>query len=144
MKATEFVKKFGIVRAKQILDHAPEGAASFDFIGIKYSNGSRLVGKKHIGLNHLKRLVESHELVEILEGLGNAKSIVENKPKGATRYLRGYYLKEARYIYEYSIHLKVWRQNGRHKEWSAMWNGSSSIRELKQAIADFEACKEVS
>ncbi|WP_425917777.1 hypothetical protein [Acinetobacter sp. TSRC1-2] len=63
MNATEFVKKFGIVRAKQILDHAPEGAASFDFIGIKYSNGSRLVGKKHIGLNHLKRLVESHELV---------------------------------------------------------------------------------
>ena len=64
MNAFEFVKKYGLNRATEILQYMPEGAASFDFINIEYSVGMRLVGKKHIRLDLVKRIVESHEVIK--------------------------------------------------------------------------------
>lgn len=64
MNAFEFVKKYGLNRATEILQYMPEGAASFDFINIEYSVGMRFVGKKHIRLDLVKRIVDSHEIVE--------------------------------------------------------------------------------
>ncbi len=76
MNAFEFVKKYGLNRATEILQYMPEGAASFDFINIEYSVGRRLVGKKHIRLDLVKRIVESHELVEFFDGISEIKDIL--------------------------------------------------------------------
>lgn len=59
MKANEFVKKFGWEYAKERME---------------YCKGARLVGMEI----ELKRLVESHELVEKHNGLDNAKSLINH------------------------------------------------------------------
>lgn len=147
MKANEFVKKFGWDLCNSVVEMSINHKNSMYWGMITDTEGGFVYknmlgdGDNFVLIVDLKRLVESHELVELLGGLDDAKAIVVNKPKGATRYHRGYYLKEARYIYEYSVHLKVWMQNGRHKEWSAMWNSSNSISEIKKAIADVESCQ---
>jgi len=53
MKATEFVKKFGLNTTENYADHC-------------------------VNINDLKRLVKSHELVEAYGGLDRAKDFVEN------------------------------------------------------------------
>jgi len=90
MKANEFVKKFGIERAKQIVN-ADDSVHALVFATTKVS------------FLDLKRLVESHELVMDYYGLTRAKEHAESNYTAPE-------LKAA----------------------------------LKQAIADVEACKEVS
>lgn len=61
MKAIEFVKKFGVERAKQMVN-ADDSVHALVFATTKVS------------FLDLKRLVESHELVEKVGGLENAKT----------------------------------------------------------------------
>ena len=61
MKANEFVKKFGWLRAKQILKYSDDSHRYFiaDGISTTYSK----YGDGFYSLADLKRLVESHELI---------------------------------------------------------------------------------
>lgn len=63
MKANEFVKKFGLERAKQFVnaDHTAH-ALVFATTGVSFID--------------LKRLIESHELVEKVGGMDKAKMLL--------------------------------------------------------------------
>lgn len=64
MKATEFVKKYG-------------GEAAKDFLDLpSYSIDQLLMLQSGLNCKDLKRLVESHELVESLGGLNATKELL--------------------------------------------------------------------
>jgi len=67
MKATEFVKDYGLGEAKRVLKDA-RGC-----VGVK------LYGKYEFSTDELKRLVESHELVNHMGGLEKAMDAVINQ-----------------------------------------------------------------
>ena len=72
MKANEFVKKFGWGWAKDVVNNQPKTDAQiFNPYNQKYSSSYNI--KKGVSVAWLKRLVESHELVEKHSGLENAK-----------------------------------------------------------------------
>ena len=79
MKANEFVRQFGISTAKDVLDNADVyKAACF-----------AMITEPRIDNTELKRLVESHELVESKGGLIKAKEILADNPvwcSGSKRY----------------------------------------------------------
>jgi len=91
MKANEFVKRFGTGEAKRLLKDS-RGCSSVSLYGGEYK----------FDTDDLKRLVESHELMESKGGLDAAKNIVKSQ----------------------------------HNLYTDM--------RLVQAIADVEACKEIS
>ena len=65
MKANEFVKKFGIKSAKYWIDHFNSmNTLPDEFINIEF-------------LGNLKRIVESHELVENHNGVDMAKRFID-------------------------------------------------------------------
>ena len=81
MKANEFVKKFGV----HIADHCLNDCASPDDRWFIY-HGALIDGED---FDDLKRLVESHELVESKGGLIKAKEILADNPvwcSGSKRY----------------------------------------------------------
>lgn len=93
MKANEFVRKFGWVWAKEVVDNQPKiDAQIFNPYNAKYS--SKYTLKKGVSVAHLKRLVESYELVESWGGLEDAKlydfDSFKDKPNSA-----GYKLMQA-------------------------------------------------
>lgn len=75
MKANEFVKKFGLKITKKILSNAPDWA--YETAGIKdYANkewSKNYPMGAYVKVDDLKRLVESHELVESVGGIEKAK-----------------------------------------------------------------------
>ena len=83
MKANEFVKRFGLDSAKNILNNMPAMATSYrvsenNALGMgglygRISNINGNINGNIISLIDLKRLIDSHELVEKLGGLENAK-----------------------------------------------------------------------
>ena len=78
MKATELIKNKGIEYAKDIVESAPDGVLAwnegYEFVcgtAINISDEDR--EKYFVDMSDLKRLVESHELVEKWQGLNAAK-----------------------------------------------------------------------
>ena len=71
MKANEFVKKFGWEKAKKIVG------------GFNYNSSNKFItslkDNSAIHIDDLKRLVESHELMESKGGLDAAKNIVKSQ-----------------------------------------------------------------
>ena len=73
MRANEFVKKFGWGWAKDVVNNQPKTDAQiFNPYNQKYSSSYNI--KKGVSVAWLKRIVESHELVEKVGGLENAKT----------------------------------------------------------------------
>ena len=70
MKANEFLRDNGIVKCSRIVEDLSEQGVDSDFI------------------KDLKRLVESHELIEQYNGLFEAKELIRVSPK-LTSELRG-------------------------------------------------------
>ena len=70
MKANEFLRDNGIVKCSRIVDDLSEQGVDSDFT------------------KDLKRLVESHELIEQYNGLFEAKELIRVSPK-LTSELRG-------------------------------------------------------
>jgi len=68
LKANEFVKKFGIKEAKKVL-HCMDDASEFKI----YMPGDTWDKPTLIDAVGLRRLVESHELVEYMGGIDKAK-----------------------------------------------------------------------
>ena len=95
MKANEFVKKFGWEYSKHILNED-----SVILVDLNYT--------------HLKRLIKSHELVEI-HGFEKSKEIVANAPS--------------------DDHFYSWVLGN-----SGVRDKTVNIGELRKAIADVESC----
>ena len=76
MRANEFVKKFGWGWAKDVVNNQPKTDAQiFNPYNQKYSSSYNI--KKGVSVAWLKRIVESHELVEKVGGLSMAKHFYE-------------------------------------------------------------------
>lgn len=71
MKANEFVKKFGIAEAKKVL-HCMDDATEFT----TYMPGDTWDKPTLIDAVGLRRLIESHELVEKLGGMEECKMLI--------------------------------------------------------------------
>ena len=83
MKATEFVREYGIDTARECLEERPKGWESCylklsNFELVKYIPSPL----DFIDVDDLKRLVESHELVESIGGLEFTKDFI--KQTGST------------------------------------------------------------
>lgn len=107
MKANEFIKKFGLKLAQRDI-------AALDSGFIKHDDFL-----EHYGfdiLDDLKRLVESHELVEV-HGYEQSKEIVANAPS--------------------DDHFYSWTLGD-----SGVRDKTVNIGELRQAILDVESCNE--
>ena len=91
MKASEFVKEFGIEKAKLLL--STQGKTVAELKGeytakqLKEYQGY-IVSGDLMSFVELKRLVESHELIEQYNGLFEAKELIRVSPK-LTSELRG-------------------------------------------------------
>ena len=72
MKANEFVKKFGIEKAKQAVGFGNKYAEN-GLLRLETFDGDEI----DVVIDDLKRLVESHELVEEYGGLDKAKAQAE-------------------------------------------------------------------
>lgn len=70
MKANEFVKKFGWEEAKKIVGEFNYNSRNKFITSLKDNSA--------INIYDLKRLIESHELVEKVGGLSMAKDFYEN------------------------------------------------------------------
>ena len=68
MKANEFVKKFGIIESKELLN-----AQCFTMRQIA------LFSHVHKHIEDLKRLVESHAIVDMYGGLDEAKKLINSQ-----------------------------------------------------------------
>ena len=74
MRANEFVKKFGWGWAKDVVNNQPKTDAQiFNPYNQKYSSSYNI--KKGVSVAWLKRIVESHELVESWGGLDLARKV---------------------------------------------------------------------
>ena len=112
MKANEFVKKFGWGWAKDVVNNQPKTDAQiFNPYNQKYSSSYNI--KKGVSVAWLKRLVESHELVESFGGLEMAKESLKNLPS------------------EYQSYTMTRDDTG----------ATTQSFKLKQAIADVESCQ---
>lgn len=72
MRANEFVKKFGLVKSRDVVKNAPKDDCSYSIeIGIYLDRYA--FSKYEVYIDDLKRLVESHELVEACGGIDVVK-----------------------------------------------------------------------
>lgn len=76
MKANEFVKKFGWEEAEEIVGGLPEKFKFKPLVSVCWDNNTYKYSDRFKPRSSLKRLVESHELVEELGGLYEAKNYV--------------------------------------------------------------------
>lgn len=116
MKANEFVKKHGLNKAKVLLSTQGKTIANlkneYTVEQLKEYQGY-IVSDDLMSLVELKRLIESHELVEKMGGLNGAKNNLS--------------------LFESSLAIGLY-----HGVVGA--NAEAQISELKQAIADVESC----
>ncbi|MGI3277771.1 hypothetical protein ACRVCV_10850 [Acinetobacter baumannii] len=79
MKPEQFIREFGVEKAREVVEGAPSSATtarpSLDFKHYLYGRCEN-AGGSHILLSDLKRLVESVDLVDSLGGLKAARSEV--------------------------------------------------------------------
>ena len=115
MNANEFVKKFGWDRAKEIINGAGDHHRYFiaDSISVTYSKYSDCFDS----IDALKRLVESHEMVERFGGLDKAKKSLETAYKRFTTKI------------SYSVETD-----------DKTYLTGVFIEDLEQAITDVESC----
>lgn len=81
MKANKFVRKFGLGWARDVVNNQPKTDAQiFNPYNQKYSSNYSI--KNGVSVAFLKRLVESHDLVELCGGLSSAKDFLIARSNG--------------------------------------------------------------
>lgn len=142
MKANEFVKEYGLDRAKEAVMNMPN---DWEYCCLRIPDFEFLKRVSSIAdcvdMDDLKRLVESHEIVGRCGGLDKSKLIVSKSPSNAESYQDGYYFRESP-VFEF--------HNGIHGQWNLTENngeyfkkrGFNPIRidRLGAAIADVGSC----
>lgn len=89
MRANEFVKKFGWIKAKDVVRNSPESFNDswncYRARDNKYSNRFK-PSLDIVNISDLKRLIESHEIVECMGGLEEAKYILKMSELNGHKY----------------------------------------------------------
>ena len=94
MKANKFVEKFGWDKAKEVVSFTSnvcEDPTHFDSdldIYVHSDDFKGVMDESDVCIGDLKRLIESHELIEQYNGLFEAKELIRVSPK-LTSELRG-------------------------------------------------------
>lgn len=119
MKATEFVKKYGIEFAKKwFVKNVGDTPTHQKYVNIVDGEPKGIISTASYGGFHvaeLKRLIDSHELVAI-HGYARSKSVVADAPS--------------------DDHYYSWALGD-----SGVYDKTVNIGELRKAIADVEACQ---
>lgn len=76
MKANEFVKKFGLAKTRKLVQ-GYSNTTTYNFYDYCFDSSSGEYVS--VSLSQLKRIVESHELVEKLGGLESAKKELQRQ-----------------------------------------------------------------
>ena len=133
MKANEFVKKFGWDKAKEVASFTSNVCADpthFDSdldIYVHFDDFKGVMDESDVCIADLKRLVESHELVERVGGLDRVKKALDGKHIGYTHF---YLHSNDRYVF-LDHYVDFIPDHAQH------------IGMFNKAIKDAEACKEV-
>lgn len=142
MKACQFVKANGWQKAKDVLKNA-------HWENIAYGNGyyySNSCSKNDVLLNDLKRLVESHEIIEKGQGLDVCKDIFLSVYSDESEYLNRLgveYKKSSKNLEDKALMLcsdGVWIDSSYLNDELDGTSGFINLKQLKQAIADEESC----
>ncbi|AVE56057.1 hypothetical protein APD02_11970 [Acinetobacter baumannii] len=72
MKPEHFIREFGVEKAREVVEGAPEGYKGYNVVINQYTRGVWF--SRDVMLSDLKRLVESVDLVDSLGGLKAARS----------------------------------------------------------------------
>ncbi|MHA3048958.1 hypothetical protein [Acinetobacter sp. ANC 4641] len=142
MKANEFVKKVGWDKAKEILENA-----HWKDIAYRDGNYYSTYSKNDVLLGDLKRLVESHELIESGHGLETCKSVIlftENNESEYGNQLGVEYKKSSENPNDKALMLcddDAWINSSYLNHELDTAAGFVNFKRLKQAIADEESCQ---
>lgn len=71
MKPEQFIREYGVEKARKVVEGAPDGHKGYNDVINQYTRGVWF--SRDVMLSDLKRLVESVELVEVCGGLVEAK-----------------------------------------------------------------------
>lgn len=97
MKPEQFIREFGVEKAREVVEWAPDGHKGYNDVINQYTRGVWF--SRDVMLSDLKRLVESIDLVESWGGIEDLKlydlSHCKNRPESA-----GYKLLKAIADYE--------------------------------------------
>ncbi|HHP8034573.1 TPA: hypothetical protein ACSIR4_003525 [Acinetobacter baumannii] len=97
MKPEQFIREYGVKRAREVVEGAPDGHKGYNDVINQYTRGVWF--SRDVMLSDLKRLVESIDLVESWGGIEDLKlydlSHCKNRPESA-----GYKLLKAIADYE--------------------------------------------
>ncbi|MCA4445123.1 hypothetical protein QWY26_05645 [Acinetobacter baumannii] len=97
MKPEQFIREFGVEKAREVVKGAPDGHKGYNGVINQYTRGVWF--SRDVMLSDLKRLVESLDLVESWGGISDLKlydlSHCKDKPESA-----GYKLLQAIAAYE--------------------------------------------
>lgn len=114
MKAEDFIKKFGIEKAKEFCQITIKGLDQrFNFDDGRCANGSANI--EYVDLHDLKRIVASLDLIQSRGGLKTAKFLIQSANK-------------------LSFHLE-------QQKLPVDDDVQKDILRLEQAIVDFESCQ---
>ncbi|MDH0032032.1 MULTISPECIES: hypothetical protein [unclassified Acinetobacter] len=84
MNAIQFIQKNGIEKAREVVEGAPEHSLCYDLEQQKHvayedtSIAMCFLKNRFIDLSELKRLVESVDLIKGVQGIEEARSILQN------------------------------------------------------------------
>lgn len=141
MKANTFVKKYGWAEAEDVVRNAHLDKAYDD--GYYYSH---LHSGNDVLLNDLKRLVESHEIIEKGQGLDACKDVFLSVYSDESEYLNRLgveYKKSSKNLEDKALMLcsdGVWIDSSYLNDELDSTSGFINLKQLKQAIADEESC----
>lgn len=124
MKANEFVKKFGLGKAKEVSSFTSNVCADpthFDSdldIYVHFDDFKGVMDESDVCIADLKRLVDSHELVRSYKGCGKPRETALATAKFTLRHLKS----------TRKLEIELFGSNNRELE-------------LERAIVDVESCK---
>lgn len=76
MKPEQFIREFGLDRAREVVEGAPDWATGINCHSMVYFGGDKFC-RGDVLLEDLKRLVESVDRVNAFDGLKDAKAVVK-------------------------------------------------------------------
>lgn len=154
MKANEFVRAIGLSDARRVLsgnDGARYFGCTIEMAKYWVSSSNEyhiseiffpnMSNQFALNLDELKRLIESHELVEKMGRLEKSKAILNRSPSNAESYQDGYYFRtKPEFLFHNGFH--HWNMTTNNGQWfKDLGFNPVLIVDLKQAIADVESCQ---
>lgn len=106
MKPEQFIREFGLKKAKALCEGAPENANVYDIDNNEYADTREDtfgLSCNLIGLRRLSHLVGSMDIVRVIGGIEYARSVVANAPAEAIGYdtmYEGYFGEKTKHYYK--------------------------------------------